>query len=64
MIRLTLTEHALLLSILRESGTHLQHFFRQAARRKIQQHAQAMAALESDDREDAEQNNAPPGLNR
>jgi hypothetical protein len=46
MIRLTPVEHALLQTILKEDGTGLQHFFRQAARRKIQQHAQAMAALE------------------
>ena len=52
LVRLTPTEHALLQSILKESGTHLQHFFRQAARRKIQQHAQALAALEGDDGED------------
>jgi hypothetical protein len=72
MIRLTPVEHALPQSILKEDGLHMQTFFRQAAKRKIQQRAQALAAMEGDDREDegatasprmdAAQNNAPPGL--
>jgi hypothetical protein len=61
LIRLTPVEHALLQTILKEDGTHLQHFFRQAARRKIQQHAQAMAALEAEAVEGPAQTNAPPG---
>jgi hypothetical protein len=64
MIRLTPVEHALLQTILKEDGTGLPHFFRQAARRKIQQHAQALGALEPDAPEAPAQNNAPPGLNR
>jgi hypothetical protein len=64
LVRLTRTEYALLQTILREDGRHLQTFFRQAAKRKISQRAQAFAAAESEDREDPAQNNAPPGLNR
>jgi hypothetical protein len=43
LIRLPVVEHALLQSILKESGSTLQYFFRQAARRQIQQRAQAVA---------------------
>ena len=53
LIRLPLVEHALLMSILKESGSTLQHFFRQAARRQIHQRAQAVAALEGEAGEDA-----------
>jgi hypothetical protein len=53
LIRLTPVEHDLLQSILREDGLHLQTFFRLAARRRIQQRAQALAEMEGDDREDA-----------
>ena len=52
LIRLPLVEHALLMSILKESGATLQYFFRQAARRQIQQRAQAVGVLEADDGED------------
>jgi hypothetical protein len=48
LIRLPLVEHALLMTILKESGSTLQYFFRQAARRQIQQRAQAFAALEDE----------------
>ena len=53
LIRLPLVEHALLMSILKESGATLQYFFRQAARRQIQQHAQAFAPLEDEADADA-----------
>lgn len=52
LIRLPVVEHTLLMSILKESGSTLQHFFRQAARRQIQQRAQTFAALEDDAGED------------
>jgi hypothetical protein len=49
LIRLTLTEHALLQTILKGEALTLQGFFRRAALRKIQQRAQAFAVLEGDD---------------
>jgi hypothetical protein len=52
MIRLSRVEHRLLQAILREDGLHMQTFFRLAAKKKIQQHAQALAAVEGDDGED------------
>jgi hypothetical protein len=64
LIRLTLTEHALLQTILKEEAFTLQAFFRRAAMRKIQQHAQALGTLEAEAPEAPEQHNAPPGLNR
>jgi len=48
LIRLPIVEHALLMSILKESGSTLQYFFRQAARRQIQQRAQVFAAMEGE----------------
>lgn len=48
LIRLPVAEHALLMAILRQSGATLQYFFRQAARRQIQQHAVAVAAMEDE----------------
>jgi hypothetical protein len=66
LIRLTSVEHALLQTILREEAFTMQTFFRQAAKRKIQQRARAFAALEGEAGEDGcidpEHNNAPPGL--
>jgi hypothetical protein len=65
LVRLTSVEHALLQTILKEDGLHMQTFFRLAAKRKIQQRAQAFAALEGEPGEDGcrdpEQRNAPPG---
>jgi hypothetical protein len=52
LIRLTMIEHALLQTILREEALTMQTFFRQAAKRKIQQRAHAFAAMETDDGED------------
>ena len=52
LIRLPVVEHALLMSILKESGATVQYFFRQAARRQIQQRAQAFAVLEGEAGED------------
>jgi len=63
MIRLTPVEHALLQTILKEEALNLQSFFRQAAKRKIQQRAQALAASEEEDGARTTEN-APPGLNR
>jgi DNA-binding MarR family transcriptional regulator len=53
LVRLTPIEHALLQTILREEAFTMQAFFRQAAKRKIQQRAHAFAAMEGDDRENA-----------
>jgi hypothetical protein len=68
LVRLTSVEHALLQTILREEAFTMQAFFRQAAKRKIQQRAQAFAALEDEAGEDGsidpKQRNAPPGPNR
>jgi len=63
LIRLTPVEHALLQTILKEEAFTLQCFFRQAAKRKIQQRAHALAASEEEEGA-REHNNAPPGLNR
>jgi hypothetical protein len=53
LIRLPVVEHALLQIILKEEVLTLQAFFRQAAKRKIQQRAQAVAAMGSAAGEDA-----------
>lgn len=52
LIRLPKTEHALLQTILREDGYTLQGFFRRAAKRRIRQSAQAMAAVADEPGED------------
>jgi hypothetical protein len=52
LIRLTPVEYALLQTILREEAFTMQAFFRQAAKRKISQRAQALAALEDEADED------------
>jgi hypothetical protein len=49
---LTRVEHAQLRTILRGDGLPMQVFFRQAAKHKIQQRAQAMAAMEGEPGED------------
>lgn len=46
LVRLSTVEHALLQLILKEEVLTLQSFFRQAAKRKIQQRAQTFAAME------------------
>jgi hypothetical protein len=59
MIRLTPVEHALLQTILKDEALNLQSFFRQAAMRKIQQRAHAVAASEEEGARTHE--NASPG---
>jgi hypothetical protein len=56
MIRLTPVEHSLLQAILKDEALNLQSFFRQAAMRKIQQRAHAVAV--------SAEENAPPGVSR
>jgi hypothetical protein len=52
LVRLTTIEHALLQTILKEDRLHMQTFFRLAAKKKIQQRAQAVAAMEGEAGED------------
>lgn len=52
LIRLPKSEHALLQTILKEDGYTLQGFFRRAAKRRILQSAQALAAVEDEPGED------------